>query len=796
MFRKIRQQLRRTSLYCVLVLICCKAAYGQSYVPEFHNAKMKVKTAVPVKAYAFNLSDIRITGGLFKKAMDLDGAYLLEIEPDRLLSRFYKNAGLAEKGIVYGGWESETISGHTLGHYLSACSIMFASTGDSRYKAKCDYLVAQLYRCQQARKTGYVGAVPNEDTVFAQVARGDIRSKGFDLNGAWVPWYTLHKVMAGLLDTYLYTDNRQSLTVLNGIGHWISTELSGLSDKQLQLMLECEHGGMNEALVNLYAVTANPLYLRLSYKFHHKAVLDSLAKGIDVMQGRHSNTNIPKVIGVQRRYEITGSSSDSATAAYFWKTIVNHHTYANGGNSNYEYLGEEDKLNDRLSDNTTETCNTYNMLKLTRHLFAMQPGAGYTDYYERALYNHILASQDPATGMMCYFLPLRMGGQKSYSDKFNSFWCCVGSGMENHVKYGEGIYSRGADAGLYVNLFIPSRLAWKERKMEITQETGFPETNETRLLMRAVKPADFTLYIREPAWSAGGIAVFVNGKPVITARGKNGYVSVTRRWANRDSVRVVFHPYLYTQPMPDNANRVAILYGPVLLAGDLGHSMPDPVYGTPVLLTASHDVSQWLSPVAGQPLTFRMHGAGKPFDTQLSPFYAMSKDFYSVYWDYFTPDEWTEREASYVADKRRQQATDQRTIDIMRLGEMQPERDHHLQSSINSYTGNALTRTGREARAGGFFSFDIQVDPRGGNILLCTYSGDDKNREFELLIDGTPLATVTWNGEKSGQFYDVEYPIPENLTRGKTMVKVTVSANRGKTAGRIFGCRMLRPVNP
>jgi uncharacterized protein len=780
-------------LLCALTVLSVNA-FCQSYVPEINNAKMKVKPVVPVKASAFNLKDVKITGGVFKKAMDMDGAYLLELDADRLLYRFYEHAGLPTKGEIYGGWETETISGHTLGHYLSACSMMYAATNDKRFKERTGYIVGQLAICQQARKTGYVGGVPNEDTVFAQVARGEIRSKGFDLNGAWVPWYTLHKVMAGLIDTYLYCDNNQALDVLNKIGSWIDKELKNLTDAQLQKMLDCEHGGMNEVLVNMYAITGNSNYLQLSYKFHHKVVLDSLAHQVDIMQGRHSNTNIPKIIGAQRRYELTGSANDSTIADYFWHTIVYHHTYVNGGNSNYEYLGNEDKLNDRLSDNTTETCNTYNMLKLTRHLFACNPKAEYADFYERALYNHILASQEPDSGMMCYFVPLRMGGKKVYSDKFNSFWCCVGSGIENHAKYGEAIYYRSEEGGLFVNLFIPSRLNWKEKNIVVTQNTSFPESNTTSLAISATQPASFVMYIRNPWWCNNNVAIQVNGKAVPVNKTGNGYFAVKRTWKNNDELTVTFSMHLYTESMPDNKNRVALLYGPILLAGDLGNAMPDPVYGTPVLLTSNHQVEDWVKPVAGKPLTFKMQGVGKPFDTELSPFYDMHRHFYSVYWDYFTNEEWLSREAAYKEEKAQQKALEERTVDMMRLGEMQPERDHHLQSSINSYPGNALTRSGREARAGGFFSFEIKVKPAMPNILLCTYLGDDKNSAFDILIDDVKLASVEWNGGVTGKFYDKEYPIPADIIKDKTSVTIRISANAGKTAGRIFGCRIITSI--
>ena len=779
-----------------LALVCLlffAPVFSQNYLAEYNQPKMKVKPVVPVKAYAFNISDVAITGGVFKKAMDLDGAYLLEISPDRLLHRFRLFAGLPVKDSLYGGWESETLSGHTLGHYLSACAMMYAAAHDKRFKERVDYIVAELARCQQARKTGYVGSIPNEDSVWKQVAKGDIRSKGFDLNGVWAPWYTIHKVMAGLLDAYLYCDNRQSLGILSHMAGWIDNELKNLSTEQLQKMLDCEHGGMNEVLVNMYAVTGDKNFLRQSYLFHHKVVLDSLAMQKDIMQGRHSNTNIPKVIGAERRYQLTGDKKDSTIADYFWHTIVNHHTYVNGGNSNYEYLGDEDKLNDRLSDNTTETCNTFNMLKLTRNLFAFNPRPEYADYYERALYNHILASQERDSGMMCYFTPLRMGGQKQYSDKFNSFWCCVGSGIENHTKYGEAVYYQAADGGLFVNLFIPTRLNWREKKIVITQNTSFPETNTSSLTITAAKPTAFVLYIRNPWWAGNNVVIKVNGKTVPSKKAGNGYFAVSNTWKNNDKIELLFDMHLYTESMPDNKNRVALLYGPVVLAGDLGATMPDPVYGTPVLLTSNRNATEWARPVANKPLTFKMQGVGKPFDTELSPLYSMDRHFYSVYWDYFTNEEWVSREAAYKEEKEQRKAVEERTIDIMRLGEMQPERDHNLKCSINSYPGDALTRKGREARAGGFFSFDMKVNPDTANVLLCTYFGDDKNRAFDILIDDTKLAAVIWDGGETGKFYDKEYPIPAELIKGKKLVNVRIAASSTKTAGRIFGCRIVMP---
>jgi uncharacterized protein len=362
------------------MVLAVTAASGQSYVPEYGAVSMKAKPVVAVHAYPFSVKDVRLLDGPFKDAMEADARYLLVIEPDRLLSEFRAHAGLKPRAEKYGGWESSGLAGHTLGHYLSACSMEYAATGDLRFRDRVNYIVGELALCQKARGSGYIGAIPREDTVWAEVGAGKIRSHGFDLNGAWSPWYTVHKVMAGLLDAYLYCGNEDALRVERGMADWTGAIVSGLSDSIRQRMLACEYGGMNEVLANTYAITGDKKYLDMSYDFYDKRVLDSLALGLDDLAGKHSNTQIPKVIGCARRYELTADERDKRIAESFWSLVVSGHSYATGGNSDYEYLGRPGKLNDELTDNTTETCNTYNMLKLTRHLFAWHPSAALMDY--------------------------------------------------------------------------------------------------------------------------------------------------------------------------------------------------------------------------------------------------------------------------------------------------------------------------------------------------------------------------------------------------------------------------------
>ncbi|MCX7638446.1 MAG: glycoside hydrolase family 127 protein [Cyclobacteriaceae bacterium] len=783
----------RLSLIIILSAFCFALATAQSYAPVKQAYGVAVSPKVPLKAYAVPLSQVKLLpGSIFHHARLLDSAYLLSLEPDRLLHRFHLHAGLPVKGEIYRGWESDGLSGHTLGHYLSACAMMYASTGADAFKQRTDYIVSELDRCQQARRTGYVGAIPNEDSIFYKVKRGIIKTAGFDLNGGWSPWYTVHKVMAGLADVYVHTGNPQALKVLKGMADWTADIVGGLTPDQQEAMLQCEYGGMNDVLVHLYELTGEKKYLDLSYRFHDRFVLDELAKQRDVMPGKHANTNIPKVTGCVRRYLHTESEADKTIGNFFWNTMVNQHTYVIGGNSNYEYCGDPGKLNDRLSDNTCETCNTYNMLKLTRMLFLLQPSARLGDYYERALYNHILASQHPQSGMMCYFVPLRMGARKTFSSPFNTFTCCVGSGMENHVKYNEGIYYEGEDGSLWVNLFIASELNLKNRELIIRQETRFPENSKVDFVFSVKKPTSLELKIRKPKWVVGEVTMEINGKKLPVTTTADGFLVISRKWKTGDRLTLNLPMNLYTESIPDNPNRIAILYGPIVLAGVLGKEMPDPVYGTTVLLTDNRNVQSWLKPIADQPLAFQTQQVARPQDVKLVPFYKVFEDYYNVYWDFFTPADWAKRQQAYEAEKKRQQEIENRTVDWIRLGEMQPERDHNLRASERSYVSQALGRSGREVRLGGYFEFDMKTDPSGPNTLMCTYIGDDRNRAFDFLVDGVKIATQELTGGESQRFFDVEYKIPLELTRGKQKVTVRVQAHTGKTAGRVFGCRVLK----
>ncbi len=758
-------------------------------------ADKPVSPVVSFKAESFDLKDVRLLDSPFKKAMDLDTAYLLKLDPKRLLYGFYKNAGIKPKGESYGGWEKETIAGHSLGHYLSACAMAYAATGDVRFKERTELIVKELTECQDALGTGFVGGMPEAKRVFDEVSAGNIRSQGFDLNGSWVPFYNLHKLFAGLDDTYRLCGVEQALTVQKRLADFIEKALSKLDDAQMQKVMACEHGGINESFANLYAATGDERYLALSRKFHHKDMLVPLAAGKDVLPRRHANTQVPKLVGLAARYELTGDKTDRAAAEFFWDRVAHHHSYVIGGNSDGEYFGDPDNLDHRLGENTCEVCNTNNMLKLTKHLFTWDADPAAADFYERAVLNHILASQNPKNGMMCYYVTLKPGSHKNYSDEFNSFWCCVGTGMENHVKYGDFIYFHKDDT-LFVTQYIPSVLTWKEKGVTLRMEGGYPESGATTLLFACEKPTMLTVKLRVPAW-AKGASLKVNGEkePVKVEAGKSQFVEVKREWKSGDKIEFELPYELRTESMPDNANRAAVLYGPMVLAGELGAedapNAKDAMF-VPVFVTEGKPLAEWLKPVADMSDTFRSTGAGRPRDVTLYPFYRMHEKRYSVYWNMFTPEQWAKKEVEYKAESERQKKLEEMTVDFAQPGQMQSERDHNVKSE-KSYVGDNSGRHWRDARDGGFMSFEMKAVPDAKMNLHCTYwGGDTGNRTFDILADGVKVGTQVLKAEHPDKFFDGVYPLPAELTKGKTKITVRIQPAKGSMAGGVFGIRVVR----
>lgn len=772
----------KSTILSLLLLSCTTFSVASNPLP-----KKVVKDKIKIEARSFPLSDLRLLdGSLFKNAMDKDADWLLALEPDRFLHRFRLNAGLQPKAEIYGGWESRGVSGHTLGHYLSACAMMYAASGDIRFKERVDYIVSELAECQSARKTGYVGGIPDEDKIWGEVTAGDIRTEGFDLNGGWVPWYTLHKLWAGLIDSYQLTGSEQAKAVLIKLTDWAVNTFDHLTDDQFQTMMRSEFGGMNESLAEVYAITGNKNYLQLARKFYHKAVLEPLRQQRDELQGKHSNTQVPKIIGEARLYELTGDEKEHTIATYYWDRIVNHHTYVNGGNSNHEHLGAPDQLNDRLSAFTSETCNTYNQLKLTRHLFSWKADAAYMDYYERALYNHILASQNPDDGMVCYCVPLESGTQKGFSTRFGDFWCCVGSGLENHVKYAESVFFESVkDKGLFVNLFIPTVLNWKEKNMDVKLETRFPDDTQIHISFKG-KPQSFPLHIRYPKWATNGVKVTLNGKEKAVQGVPGSYFTLNEKWSDNTTLTIDFPMSLHTVSMPDNPKRMGIFYGPILLAAPLGTELLK-AYDIPCFVSETGAILDAIRPVSGKALAFTAKVTSNP-QLPLMPFYAIHGQKYAVYFDAFTSQEWASKEAAYLKMMEEQKALEARTTDHFRIGEMQPERDHNLKSE-KSTSGNANGHAFRDA-FNGWFSFDVKVDDAREMQMICAYWGADKDkRNFDILIDGVLFRTVSLDGSHGNKVFDETYDIPSSITRGKKSVNVRFQSHADNYAGGLFGFR-------
>lgn len=748
---------------------------------------------VQFQALPFALSDVKLLDGPFLHATELNVQSLLNYEPDKLLAKFRSEAGLEPRAIHYEGWESNTIAGHSLGHYLSACAMMYQTTDDERFLERVNYIVSELDLAQKADEDHYLGAFPDGKRILEEeVAQGEIRSAGFDLNGIWVPYYTEHKVMAGLFDAYNLCGNKTALEINIKFADWLETIVADLNDSLVQVMLHCEHGGINESLAELYGITGETRYLDLSQVFHHKVVLDSLEAGIDVLPGIHCNTQIPKLIGLARRYEITGDEGDRAAAEFFWNTVVHHHSYVTGGNGNHEYFGQPDMLSSRLSDGTTETCNVYNMLKLSRHMFEWEASAEVADYYERALFNHILSSQHPEDGRVIYNLSLEMGGHKSYQ---NPFWftCCVGSGMESHSKYARNIYYHN-DSELYISQLIASELNWQEKGLQVSQHTNFPEEQGTRMEISCEEPVKLDFMIRYPYWAEKGVQIQVNGKDLKIKDAPGQFIRVSRTWETGDVIEVQIPFTLRLEAMPDNKDRVAVMYGPLVMAGDLGPEEDpdafDPLY-VPVFLTTDRDPNMWIEAIQGEQNTFVTKDIGRPRDVTLKPFYRTHERRYSVYWDLFNEEDWSLKQQAYEARLERMKKIEEMSVDYAQLGEMQPERNHNFQAG-NSSVGHFKGRKMRESR-GGWFALEMGVykgQPMG--LVVEYWGGYPGEKTFDIFIDDHLLATENISNIKDGEFVFHEFDIPEKLTVDKDKVLVTFKAHPKNMAGPVFSVRTTR----
>jgi uncharacterized protein len=785
----------RILLPALFVVMVCLPAYADT-----KNPAMKASEDKTLEVRPFDLSSVRLLDGPFKHAQELGEKILLGYDPNRLLSKFRTIAGLEPKAQPYGGWESQGIAGHSLGHYLSACALMYAATGDKRFKDRADYIVDELEACQKGNGNGYVMCVPRGKELFKEISEGNIRTQRFDLNGGWVPIYTLHKEMAGLRDAYRLCANQKALDVEWKLADWFNTIIGNLTNEQMQKIMYCEHGGIAETLADLSADTGEQKYMDMAKKFHHKEMMDPMIAQKDILSGYHGNTNIPKMIGLARIYELTSDNKSKNGAEFFWDRVVHHYSYVTGGHGLNEFFGPPDKLNDRLGDNTSETCNVYNMLKLTSHLFCWQPRADVADFYERALYNHILSSQNPDDGTVTYHLTLGMGGFKHFQNPLD-LTCCVGTGMENPAQYGNSIYFHN-DRELYVNLFIASVLDWKEKGITVTQDTKYPETGSTKLTIKCSKPVGLSLYIRHPYWAQKEAEVKINGKTRKIESTPSSFIKLTQVWKDGDVIEVNFPMSLRLETMPDNPKRVAIMYGPLVLAGKLGPvddpKSQEPLY-VPVLVVSDKPVEQWVRAVPDKPNTFMLTNVGRPRDVELSPFYKIYDSRDTIYWDIFSEKEWTEKQKEYERIQQERIGLEARTVDFVQPGEQQPEIDHNMKFENSNAFGGDDSPKGRRAGGGGWFSYDVEVVPNEPMILRISYGGSGNNI-CDVLVNGQKVGELVppqnqpnqQNQRRRPVLANVEYKLLPDTIKDKNRITVKFAAPPRQSTVTIYGILTLK----
>lgn len=584
------------------------------------------------KVLPFPLKQVRLGDGACKIAMEADRQYLHSLPPDRLLHTFRINAGIPSSAQPLGGWEAPDceLRGHYAGgHYLSAAALMYATTGDEDLRSNANAVVAELGKCQAALKSGYLSAFPIE---FFDRLRERQR--------VWAPFYTIHKIMAGLLDMYIYTGNEQALDIVQKMANWTAGYTGPLSYEHMQRVLGTEFGGMGEVLSNLYAVTGKEHYLEVAQRFDKKQFLDPLAAHRDELKGLHVNTHIPQVIAAARYYELTGDRRYRDIAEYFWDEVVSERSYCTGGTSNREsWNTDPGKLSTELGPSTTECCCAYNMMKLTRHLFGWSPDARFMDHYERALFNHRLGTINPEDGTMMYYLPLASGYWKTFGKPFDSLWCCTGTGSEEYAKLTDTIYFHDDDS-LYVNLYIDSQLEWPEKGLRFKQETRFPEEQGTTLTILGKSPVQLGINLRVPYWAQGG-SVKINGTALPAFASPSSYLTLNRLWKPGDKIELSLPMGLHVAPMPDDQTIQAAMYGPLVLAGRLDPVTKEMSYGdyepkpgdqvkVPDITASAARPTAWIEPDAKQPLTFHAVGQAQPLT--MVPLYKVIHERYVVYW--------------------------------------------------------------------------------------------------------------------------------------------------------------------
>ena len=768
------------------------------------------------KLYAneFPLGDVTITWGLLKKARDLNIKTLLQYDCDRLLAPYLKEAGLTPKAKPYPNWDG--LDGHVGGHYLTAMALN-ACTGSEKCRQRMEYMIGELQACADANVRnhpewgrGYVGGVPNSDQIWSTFRKGDFKA----FSAAWVPFYNVHKMYAGLRDAYVYCGNEQAKKLFLGFCDWAIDITAGLSDQQMERVLDTEHGGMNEVLADAYALTHERKYLDCAKRFSHRRLLTPLSQRVDCLDNLHANTQVPKIVGFERIAELDGNETYHNASLFFWDIVTGERSLAFGGDSRREHFPSREACTDFINDiDGPETCNTNNMLKLTEDLHRYSPDARFADYYELATFNHILSSQHPEHGGYVYFTPARPRHYRNYSAPNEAMWCCVGTGMENHGKYGQFIYTHKGNA-LYVNLFVASQLNWRERGVQLRQETVFPYAETSKITITEGK-GNFAMLVRYPGWvKPGDFTVTVNGRPVDIYSGPSSYVTIDRKWKKGDVVEVRFPMHNSVKYLPNVPQYIALMHGPIMLGmktgtEDLAHLIADdsrfgqyasgkklPINEAPILINDNIDaIANQLTPIEGQPLHFalstRMVNGIKG---ELQPFFEIHDSRYMMYWLALSENNYKAYLDKLAKAEEERQAIEARTVDFVQPGEQQPEADHKMETD-RSYTGNTNDVFWRDARDGHFFSYLMQTGGQKDLSLRIKYwgVGEWKSHEFDILVDDVLVTSVNNTGKyRISEFRYETYEIPANLLEGKSQVRVKFVAKPRKEIGEIYGVRLIK----
>lgn len=759
----------------------------------------------------FPLQEIKLLESPFLEAQKADIQYLMSLDADRLLAPFFREAGLTPKAKPYGNWESMGLDGHTAGHYLTALAQTVAITGDKAASDRLRYLLNELQKCQEASGNGFIGGTPGSKKLWSDLVSSHFTT-GNGMQGKWVPWYNLHKTFAGLRDAWLLTNNQQAKTMYLKLSDWCCTLIAQLTDDQMQRMLGEEHGGMNEVLADAYAVSGEQKYLDAARRFSHLALLNPLIQGQDKLTGMHANTQIPKVVGFERIGELSGDVSWEKAAEYFWQNVTEKRSIAIGGNSVSEHFNPTTDFSSMIETKEgPETCNTYNMLKLSKLLWQRTGDTKYLEFYEKAMFNHILSSEHPHGGFV-YFTPVRPRHYRVYSEAQESFWCCVGTGLENHTKYGELLYAHD-QKDLYVNLYVPSVLNWKENGLVLTQTGDLSKENQVALQLKLKKSTSFSLKLRRPLWTKVlEFAVVVNGQPTTYTIGSDNYVELKRKWSNGDVIEIRMPMHLRAEFLPDGSKWAAFEYGPWVLGAEtdttdltgleaggsrMGHVANGPAYPidqAPFFIVDRLQPDDLFKSV-DSPNHFAVKGSISPEKYRnlvLKPFYQIHDARYMVYWNILTPEEYVQVQEDRRHLEEERIALDNRTLDQVRPGEQQPEKDHNGKFE-RSQSGIFMDRHWRHAN--GWFSYDMKKPSTENVSLMVTYSGSDVNRTFNILIDNVLLNTVKLEDGLRGKFYSREYAIPAERIRQDTdgVLTVKFEAVPGSIAGGIYDVRLLKP---